>query len=120
MSRRTYFVHILANRNRTLCIGVTNDFHCRIGEHKSRQFPGFAQKYYVLRLVYFEAHADVLQAIAREKQLKRLLRSKKVALIQSLNPDWRDLSSEYDRAKLFVKFPCPLTSRHPNLAGGRP
>lgn len=120
MSRRTYCVYILANRNRTLYIGVTNDLHRRIGEHKSRQFPGFAQKYYVLRLVYFEAYAEVLQAIAREKQLKRLLRSKKIALIQCLNPDWRDLSSECDRAKPFVRFPFPATSYHPNLAGGRP
>ena len=120
MPDRTYFVYILSNRNRTLYVGVTNDLTRRLAEHKSRQFRGFAQKYFVTRLVYFEAFADARCAIVREKQLKRWLRSKKIGLIHSLNPDWRDLSCENNPNRRFGKFPFPTNSLHPNLRRALP
>jgi len=90
-----YFVYILTNRSGTLYTGVTNDLLRRVLEHKQKRVPGFTARYKIDRLVYFEQTPDVRAAIAREKQIKGWLRSKKVALIESINPEWRDLSSEW-------------------------
>jgi putative endonuclease len=68
----------------------------RVFEHRSKQIPGFTQKYNVTQLVYYEATPDVRSAIEREKQIKGWLRSKKIALIESVNPGWRDLSEDWD------------------------
>ena|ERR1700761_1415538 len=88
-----YFVYILASRkNGTLYVGVTNDLARRISEHKSKLVPGFTRKYSVDQLVYFEQYASILEARAREHALKRWRRAWKIALIEKLNPDWRDLS----------------------------
>ncbi len=87
-----YFVYIMASRSRVLYVGVTNDLQRRVWEHKNHALAGFTDKYNVDRLVYFEAGASVIEAIAREKQIKGWRRSKKVALIESVNPTWRDLS----------------------------
>jgi putative endonuclease len=90
-----YFVYILASRrNGTLYVGVTNDLVRRIGEHKSKLVPGFTRKYRVDKLVYFEEYASILEARARERALKRWDRAWKLALIEKLNPQWRDLSDE--------------------------
>jgi putative endonuclease len=83
----------MANRARTLYTGFTSDLKRRVFEHKQRLMPGFTERYNVTRLVYYEATSDVHSAIAREKQIKGWLRSKKVALIESVNPSWDDLSS---------------------------
>src|SRR3954449_8511254 len=92
---RIYFVYILASRrNGTLYVGVTNDLVRRIGEHKSKLVPGFTRKYRVDKLVYFEECASILEARARERALKRWDRAWKLALIEKLNPQWRDLSEE--------------------------
>ena len=89
---RSYWVYILTNRrNGTLYIGVTNNLARRVWEHRQKVVPGFTQKYNLTRLVYFEETTDVRSAIAREKQLKGWLRAKKVALIEGVNPQWRDL-----------------------------
>src|SRR5215469_14009909 len=88
----TYYVYIVASRSRVLYTGVTNDLERRVFEHKNKLTPGFTAKYNVDRLVYFEDTGDVLAAIAREKQLKRWLRARKVALIEATNPKWLDLS----------------------------
>lgn len=89
---RSYWVYILTNRrNGTLYIGVTNNLARRVWEHRQKVVPGFTQKYNLTRLVYFEETTDVRSAIAREKQLKGWLRAKKVALIEGMNPQWRDL-----------------------------
>ena len=64
-------------------------------EHKHHLVAGFTSKYQITRLVYFEETSDVTAAIAREKHIKGWLRAKKVALIESINPDWRDLSEEW-------------------------
>jgi putative endonuclease len=91
-----YFVYIMSSSSGTLYIGMTNDLARRVYQHKSKAIEGFTKKYGVTRLVDFETHNDVHVAIAREKQLKHWRRSKKIALIESLNPTWSDLSEEWD------------------------
>jgi putative endonuclease len=86
------FVYILASkRNGTLYIGVTSDLHGRIQAHRCRQGSAFAKKYGVNRLVWFEEHALYAEAIQRETSLKRWSRAWKLALIEEMNPDWKDL-----------------------------
>jgi putative endonuclease len=92
---KTYYVYIMTNRSRTLYTGTTNDLKRRVYEHKHKLIPGFTNKYNITRLVYFEETADVKAAIAREKQIKGWLRAKKIALIESANPEWRDLSADW-------------------------
>ena len=89
----TYYVYMLTNEyNNVLYIGVTNDLKRRVYEHQSGLIEGFTQKYNVHKLVWYECCHDVKDAIAREKQLKGWVRSKKEALIREMNPEWRDLS----------------------------
>jgi putative endonuclease len=88
-------VYILASKyNGTLYIGVTNDLVRRVWEHKNNVVPGFTRKYQVHRLVYFECFEEMYEAISREKQLKAGSRRKKIALIESVNPEWKDLYFE--------------------------
>ena len=85
-------VYLLANRpNGTLYVGVTSDLLKRVWQHQNDVFDGFSHKYQVHKLVWFEQHATMEAAIAREKQLKAGPRKRKVALIESLNPTWADL-----------------------------
>ena len=87
-----YYVYILTNKtNRVLYVGVTGDLQKRVYEHKTKAAPGFTSRYNVCKLVYFECTENVAAAIEREKQLKGWVRQKKVALIESENPTWRDL-----------------------------
>jgi len=90
-----YYVYIMANRSRTLYTGVTTNLERRVYEHKHKLVEGFTKKYNITRLVYYEQTSDIKAAIAREKQIKGWLRSKKVSLIESLNPNWSDLSVEW-------------------------
>ena len=92
---KQYYVYIITNRSKTLYTGVTDDLIRRVYEHKNKLVEGFTKKYNITRLVYFEETNDVQSAIAREKQIKGWLRSKKIALIDSLNPKWNDLSEEW-------------------------
>jgi putative endonuclease len=88
-------VYILASgRNGTLYIGVTSDLGRRIEAHRCGAVEGFTKKYNVRRLVYFELHDDMYEAIVREKRMKNWNRSWKIALIERGNPEWRDLSAE--------------------------
>ena len=90
-----FFVYILASKkNGTLYVGVTNDLARRLTEHKAKLVPGFTKRYQVDRLVYFEAFDSILEARVREHALKRWRRAWKISLIESLNPDWRDLSDQ--------------------------
>ena len=89
---RQFHVYIMTNRSRTLYVGVTSNLLQRVYQHKRKQVEGFTRKYNITQLVYFEVAPDALSAIAREKQIKGWLRSKKLALIDSLNAEWRDLS----------------------------
>ena len=86
-----YYVYILSSTNRVLYVGMTNDLVHRVAQHKLGVFPGFTKRYNVDRLVYFEHTHDASAAIAREKQLKGWVRKKKVALVESRNPEWVDL-----------------------------
>ena len=79
----------------TLYIGVTSNLHKRVFEHKFHRIEGFTDKYDVERLLYWESFGEVGCAIAREKQLKGWRRSKKIALIESVNPHWLDLSHDW-------------------------
>jgi predicted GIY-YIG superfamily endonuclease len=85
-------VYIMANkRNGTLYTGVTSDIVQRVHRHKQGTTPGFASGYACKMLVYYEIYEDMLAAIAREKQIKAGSRTKKLALIEAMNPDWKDL-----------------------------
>ncbi len=91
----TYYVYILANPYYTvLYVGVTSNLERRVAEHKAGIHEGFTKKYNVTKPVYFEASPSITAAIEREKQLKGGSRAKKLALIQELNPGWRDLMAE--------------------------
>ena len=92
---RRFYVYILASRYRgTLYIGVTNDLGRRVEQHKDGVVPGFTRSYGVHRLVYYEEFASILEARARERVLKRWRREWKFALIEKVNPNWRDLTDE--------------------------
>jgi putative endonuclease len=86
------FVYIMTNKSGTLYTGVTNNLERRIYEHKHHLVKGFTNKYNIDKLVYFEETSDINAAISREKQIKGWLRKKKIALIESMNPGWKDLS----------------------------
>ena len=92
---REYYVYIMTNKSRTLYTGVTNDLMRRVYEHKKKLVPGFTSKYNIQYLVYYETTSSIYSAIEREKQIKGWLRSKKIALIASMNPEWKDLSAEW-------------------------
>ena len=92
---KEYSVYIMTNKSRTLYTGVTNDLKRRVYAHKHKLIPGFTSQYNITQLVYFETTTDVKAAIAREKQIKGWLRSKKIALIEAANPNWQDLSASW-------------------------
>lgn len=85
----------MSNWSRTLYIGVTNDLASRVNQHKMKMMSGFTARYNVTDLVYYETTGDVMSAIEREKQIKGWRREKKIALIESMNSEWRDLSLEW-------------------------
>lgn len=92
---KQYFVYILAsNKNGTLYVGVTSDLIRRVYGHKNGLVDGFTKKYKVHSLVYYATSDDVSAAISREKQLKKWYRRWKIALIETDNPEWRDLYDE--------------------------
>jgi putative endonuclease len=89
---RWFYVYILTNRSRTLYTGITGHLKQRVWEHKTGVCEGFTKRYKIDRLVYYETYKYVNNAIEREKQIKRWSKIKKVRLIVSTNPAWRDLS----------------------------
>ena len=92
---KQYYVYIMTNRSGTLYVGVINNIKKRVYQHKSKLVEGFTKKYNIDRLIYYETFSDVLSAITREKSIKGWLRSKKIELINSMNPDWKDLSKDW-------------------------
>jgi putative endonuclease len=94
MLTKRYFIYIMASYSRVIYVGMTNDLSRRVAQHQQKLVEGFTQKYNVTRLVYYEMTEDVHAALEREKQIKAWRRSKKVALIESMNPRWKDLSGE--------------------------
>ena len=96
MGNKQYCVYILTNsRHTVLYTGVTNNLERRSLEHKSKQGNAFTKRYNVNQLVYYECDDDISLAIAREKQIKAGSREDKIKLINSLNPEWKDLSKEF-------------------------
>ena len=87
-----YYVYIMASHTKTLYVGVTNDLLRRVREHQSGHGSSFTARFHVGRLAYFESAPDAQSALEREKQLKSWRRSKKLALIETDNPRWTDLS----------------------------
>jgi putative endonuclease len=95
MSEREYCVYIMANAHDTvLYTGVTNNLYRRVLEHRSGKGGFFTKKYNVTKLVYYEFGDDINMAILREKQIKAGSRRKKIELIDSINPEWKDLFEE--------------------------
>jgi putative endonuclease len=89
---KNYCVYILTNQRHTvLYVGVTSDLKARIYQHRQKLLPGFANRYNVYKLVYYEVGSDPTGAITREKQIKAGSRQKKIDLINSVNPEWRDM-----------------------------
>jgi putative endonuclease len=93
---RHYYVYIMNSPTGTLYVGMTNDLKRRVYQHKQKMIPGFTRKYNITRLAYYEETSDVHTALTREKQIKKWRRSKKIALIKSLNPKWQDLSEGWE------------------------
>lgn len=92
---KEYYVYIITNKSRTLYTGVTSDLMQRVYQHKNKLIKGFTSKYNIQYLVYYETTSNIYSAIEREKQIKGWLRAKKTALIDSMNPEWEDLSEEW-------------------------
>jgi predicted GIY-YIG superfamily endonuclease len=98
-----YTVYILGSSSGTLYIGMTSDLVARVRQHQDHTFGGFTEKYDVTRLLYYEVYGRAADAIGREKQLQGWRREKKIALIEKANPQWRDLSREWDELRLRTK-----------------
>lgn len=95
VSQYQYFVYIMTNKSGTLYTGVSNNLERRVYEHKHHLIDGFTKKYKIGKLVYFEETNDINAAISREKQIKGWVRKKKIALIESINPHWKDLCEDF-------------------------
>jgi len=94
---KQFYVYIMTNwENSVLYTGITNDLRRRVHEHREGLVDGFTKRFRVKKLVYYEMGDDALGAIAREKQIKGGSRQKKLALIESMNPQWRDLWEDID------------------------
>jgi len=89
---KTFYIYILSTHSRRLYVGMTNNLARRVWEH-TRGWSNFTARYRVNRLVYFETRPHPMQAIRREKQIKRLSQAQRVALIEAENPSWIDLAA---------------------------
>jgi putative endonuclease len=94
-TRRSYCVYIVGSITGKLYIGMTGNLHKRVFEHRFHRIQGFTDDYEIERLLYWESYDDVYKAIGREKQLKGWRREKKVVLIESMKPQWVDLSADW-------------------------
>ncbi len=90
-----YYVYIMTNCSRTLYTGVTNNLERRVYEHKKKIVPGFTKRDRMNYLAYYEVVGDVMSTITREKQIKGWVRARKIALVEPVNPDWKDLSEDW-------------------------
>ena len=110
------YVYILASRSRVLYVGVTNDLVRRVWEHRSGTVAGFTRRYGVHKLVYFEAAASPEIAILREKRIKGWARVRKVGMIESMNPLWKDLASDWF-VDVSLSDPSPSLGMTPTVSG---
>lgn len=90
---KTYYVYIISSNSGVLYIGMTNNLERRVYEHKKELIEGFTKKYKCKKLIYFEESNDIQSILNREKQLKKWSRQKKIDLINTINPEMRDLST---------------------------
>jgi putative endonuclease len=104
---RPFYVYILSSRSGVLYVGVTNDIERRVYQHKHKLVQGFTSRYNVNLLVFYEVFPEAIQAIAAEKKIKGWTRAKKIRLIESKNPTWKDLSEDWDEAQ-YVPPPEPV------------
>ena len=93
---KQYCVYIMSNKSRRLYVGITSKLFGRVFDHKNKIIPGFTSRYKFDMLVYYEEYSQVMSAIAREKEIKGWRREKKLKLILADNPDWADLSAEWE------------------------
>ena len=105
---KRYYVYIMASKGRVLYIGVTGFLLARVLQHKACEADGFTRRYHVTRLVYYEVFQYVNNAIARETQIKKWRREKKVALVVASNPTWDDLAAGWGQ-------PAPMTRTDSSL-----
>lgn len=96
---RALYVYIMASRSRVLYTGVTNNLVGRVAEHRAMVPGSFTARYRITRLVYFEKVEGPLNAIRREKAIKTWTRARRVALIQSQNPTWKDLARDWPQMR---------------------
>lgn len=117
------YVYILTSqRNGTLYTGVTSDLLARVHQHREGATPGFTQTHGVTRLVWYEAHSSVVEAIRREKAIKRWRRAWKITLVEAGNPQWLDLwDILHAAAPLDAPYvePTHAVSAHPHLPSSR-
>ena len=102
---RRYFAYLVANASKRIYSGMTDSIRRRVCEHELKLTPSFAAKCNITRLVYFESFEDARNAIEREKQIKAWTRAKRIAVIESTNPKWNDLSREWDQPQTFRFVP---------------
>jgi putative endonuclease len=95
MGDSNYYIYIMTNHLGTLYTGVTNNLIVRVYQHREGTVEGFTKKYKINRLVYFEETPSVNAALEREKEIKGWVRKKKIKLIESENPGWKDLSEDW-------------------------
>jgi putative endonuclease len=105
MRVKSYYVYILTNRSKTLYTGFTSNLEQRIWQHKNHVFGGFTDRYDIDTLVYYETYSTVQRAIAREKEIKGWTRARKMQLIVSENPGWRDLSEDWGKPIVLAGSP---------------
>jgi putative endonuclease len=108
---KRYYVYIMASRSLTLYTGVTGDIYHRALQHRAGEIEGFTKKYHINRLVYYETFKYVNNALAREKQIKAWTRSKRLALIKTMNPAWQDLADGWGEP---TKMQIPRSARDDN------
>ena len=117
---RTFYVYILGSRSGVLYTGITNDLERRVWEHKHKVLPSFTAKYNCDRLVYYESFPDSWSAIEAEKRIKGWRREKKINLIESTNPTWKDLSEGWFDPQAAAPEVRAVTIRHSEGSGSDP
>ncbi len=119
---KQYYVYIMTNKSGMLYTGVTNNLLRRVYEHKQKLVSGITKKFRITKLVYFELSSDVMAAINREQEIKDWRRAKKIALVNTVNPAWKDLSAEwYENSKFKQKktFPFVISNACPERSRGK-
>ena len=96
MYSKTYYVYIMSSKRKVLYVGVTSNLTQRVYQHKHKMIKGFTKRYNIDRLVYYTETNDVMEAICFEKKVKGWTRAKKIALVESVNPDWEDLAASWE------------------------